>query len=926
MAQQPQQIELTFPFKGVHESSSVTGQPDGTTGRALNVRGYDSLARRDRGGQRPGLVRWTDSTGTIPTFDSAPIDAVCQMTQTVPVISNTLAAAKLNRQWVPLGSASLTSANSSASISGMNDIAVTLNCTFTFKTINDIIVIDITPDVNPNGYLIHLIIAAQAVNGFTWFHYGVAGDGSGGGATSINVDFINPPPLNTPVNLVITIRQGGIWVSSTSYYNGNNAGWNGAAFTADQNQIYDWLAAGPHTISMNLLTFGAGTLTVVASQTQLQTQTIPLALPYAREPDGTYNTPEGIVAGRFYVQKNHAQAGRPNTNINTNFSFMQTEAIQINSQFQWTVAGTANSTPWDNPIAYLVQVPDETQVIAPNINTAGYTYLSLAFNKASGTAAATIQVSTPGNPTTFNCPSSFKNGAFTVVCTLDGNGNLTVVFNGVTLGTVAAIGATITPGLYCLFFNGPSLAGDNSNAPIRWTGASLLTNGPNYAITRETILVACGGDLFISTDASPFAQVDTTPIGGGAAYDTTGGEMSICAAGGYYWIVDGSVNLTRVNGANAVIDRPAASAGTLPTNARVIALYRDRLFFSRFPTDPFNYVASKSGDYLNFDASDTSVVGAFAGNNALQAGLVGEPITALIPYGDQTMIMGMANSVAVMRGDPKAGGSIDTVSREVGVAGPTAWARDPDGNFYFMAKDGLYSISGLMLRGAAFALQGPTGMTKPMSRGRLDATLGEINFAETKVLMGWDPREFGLKVYLLTTAAQPTTVVYWEQRKDAFWIDQYPAGIGPTAVAALTGQGGDDRKIVLGGWDGVLRNVDLSATDDDGSLISSLVQYTPAQPMGPLQQSKLISLRLVWGAAPSFNATYGVRTGDDALVAVTAPLAFTNTNTAGGYQSLDRTRCRGGALVLEISNDVLDATWQIERCTATVTDGGRIRT
>ena len=58
MAQKYPKQNLVFPILGLHEGVGYDIQPPGTTASALNVRGYDSLKQRLRGGRRPGLSKW----------------------------------------------------------------------------------------------------------------------------------------------------------------------------------------------------------------------------------------------------------------------------------------------------------------------------------------------------------------------------------------------------------------------------------------------------------------------------------------------------------------------------------------------------------------------------------------------------------------------------------------------------------------------------------------------------------------------------------------------------------------------------------------------------------------------------------------------------------------------------------------------------
>ncbi|KKM14327.1 hypothetical protein LCGC14_1707250, partial [marine sediment metagenome] len=58
MARKYPKQNLVFPVLGLHEGVGYDIQPPGTTADALNVRGYDSLKQRLRGGRRPGQSKW----------------------------------------------------------------------------------------------------------------------------------------------------------------------------------------------------------------------------------------------------------------------------------------------------------------------------------------------------------------------------------------------------------------------------------------------------------------------------------------------------------------------------------------------------------------------------------------------------------------------------------------------------------------------------------------------------------------------------------------------------------------------------------------------------------------------------------------------------------------------------------------------------
>lgn len=50
-------IEIQFPFRGLHQGLAAEKQPPMTTPHAKNIRAFDVEEEKSRGGQRPGLVK-----------------------------------------------------------------------------------------------------------------------------------------------------------------------------------------------------------------------------------------------------------------------------------------------------------------------------------------------------------------------------------------------------------------------------------------------------------------------------------------------------------------------------------------------------------------------------------------------------------------------------------------------------------------------------------------------------------------------------------------------------------------------------------------------------------------------------------------------------------------------------------------------------
>ena len=69
-------MRLRFPAKGTHKRQALSEQPEGTSPDMNNVRPFDVLAKRLRGGQRPGM----DKRYTQQIHAEFPIIAICSVT------------------------------------------------------------------------------------------------------------------------------------------------------------------------------------------------------------------------------------------------------------------------------------------------------------------------------------------------------------------------------------------------------------------------------------------------------------------------------------------------------------------------------------------------------------------------------------------------------------------------------------------------------------------------------------------------------------------------------------------------------------------------------------------------------------------------------------------------------------------------------
>ena len=444
---------------------------------------------------------------------------------------------------------------------------------------------------------------------------------------------------------------------------------------------------------------------------------------------------------------------------------------------------------------------------------------------------------------------------------------------------------------------------------------------------RETRLVAVsGGNMYQSSvSLATFALVS----GGSSAFDETNPALMADTAFQKLFVADGiSANYQYLDFADTTLKDWAGDItdGSLPQGTtdttlgcRFLAVYRGRVVLSGLKEEPQNWFMSRAGDPFDFDYSPTvpDATQAVAGNNS-EAGELGDIVTALAPYQDDLMVMGGANSVWVMRGDPAAGGQIDNIVRGIGIVGPHAWCFDDVGNFYFFAVNGLYRIS------AGLGTQ-----PELISKNKLDTTFADLDVSAQYIRMEYDPIWQGVHIFNVSEAEPSSNALapmhyFWDSRNNGFWPDQYPASIGPTATLYFNDDNPERSGVVLGGWDSYLRQFDDGAADDDGTAITSRVQFAAENPGLAMADSKLSEIHINLDRQ-SDDLTLNVYSGQTVEDAVRdANLRFARTLVAGKNNAI-RQRARGAAIVFEVTQSATASTWAYENGLAIFETQGKTR-
>ena len=74
-------MRIPFPFKGVDKGRAAHQQSPDTSSNINNMRLFDTLDDRARGGQRPGLDKW--GAGTQVGAVEQPVVAMCTVSSVV---------------------------------------------------------------------------------------------------------------------------------------------------------------------------------------------------------------------------------------------------------------------------------------------------------------------------------------------------------------------------------------------------------------------------------------------------------------------------------------------------------------------------------------------------------------------------------------------------------------------------------------------------------------------------------------------------------------------------------------------------------------------------------------------------------------------------------------------------------------------------
>jgi len=381
------------------------------------------------------------------------------------------------------------------------------------------------------------------------------------------------------------------------------------------------------------------------------------------------------------------------------------------------------------------------------------------------------------------------------------------------------------------------------------------------------------------------------------------------------------------------------SYGSLPNKAYLGCRYCGRCVLSGNPEYPNQWYMSRQANPWDWAYAANDAQSPVAGQNA-DAGEIADIVKALIPYGDDFLMFGCANSIQVLKGDPCfGGGPITELSSTVGIFGAQSYCFDDNGNLYFFGTDGIY-MSPLTGGGPG----NPICISKSAIPDIIDDN--SIDADTHRITMGYDRERNGLLICITLITDGSNSNYFYDLNIKGFYPESYPDECGAYSIFYYPHNDETYKGLLLGCKDGYIRVFDDSAKDDDsGETDTAIDSYAvwPIHQMGEDdKEGKLTSLTFELaggGTSDTFGDTntvdYEIHVGDDAETVLetiidggTARESGTLTgvgDTDGKSRHKIRKKVRGAYLGLKLGNDTASKTWSVNRVLANIKPKGKIK-
>jgi len=404
---------------------------------------------------------------------------------------------------------------------------------------------------------------------------------------------------------------------------------------------------------------------------------------------------------------------------------------------------------------------------------------------------------------------------------------------------------------------------------------------------------------FIVSSSCPYVRTGAYKINSLGATTLTLDQTTIPAPAS---IGNGDVATYQVRKGNKFVDLKngtsglfEATTGTAPQGCSLVTIYRDRAVWVQ---DNLWYM-SRQGDIYDYDyGADIDDYGRAIAGSLAEAGQAANPILALAPFGDDFLLMFGEDQTWVMRGDPAYGGQIDNLNRMVGCVDTNAWCYGPNGNVYFLSKEGVFAIGAGAQPGGS-----------PVSNARLPRDLKDADRDNFNTTLVYDSQDNGIWIFVTPKDGTAGEHYFFDIDSTSFWKIQFANNDHqPVAAANYSSNPPTNRQVVVLSRDGFVRTIDGTDADDDTSTanIASELVIGPFRGGEQINFDGVLAQIMTTLGAGSGSVTIEIYKGVDAESAASAAIAGTSpswTSTLGAGRNRSRyPRVRGSSFCIRLSS------------------------
>jgi hypothetical protein len=365
----------------------------------------------------------------------------------------------------------------------------------------------------------------------------------------------------------------------------------------------------------------------------------------------------------------------------------------------------------------------------------------------------------------------------------------------------------------------------------------------------------------------------------------------------------------------------SAQKGIVPCGCPLIARCGGRIYLGGADHNPHVWYASRSGDPKDWDfGADPGDTGKAVSGEAAEYKVIGDPLTAIIGWGDDYVLFACEESMWIMRGDPGLGSGLLNISKQIGIINRWAWCWGPSGEMLFLSRSGLFGMA-------------PGGSVPQKLSESIPDELINIDATTYSCLLSYDHERRGIWIFIVKEAAAPSSgdaeyyseSWFFSMEDRSFCKDRYPYLHDPISLASFSILPAKGSQVLLGCRDGYVRTLDDDESTDDGAAITSRALLGPFM-LGGSRDMRGILARIQGDlASGSGDVTYNVYTGESPQEAYNAFLASSVSATgtlSAGSNYAKRPAVGGVCAYVELTST---GRWALEQMLVEVMPRGRAR-